>query len=148
MPFTEQLSQALAVVGLIPASNHTTNTDSAVAGIDMSTFRRIISILEVGAVGTNATMQLYYRASATSNMASPTNVTGATLNTTVNQGARVSTLECRADQLPSGTRYIQPVVITTTAAGNWGLIVLAGESAHKPGSALQLANTVDAAVIA
>lgn len=135
--FTERLTESLAVMGQIPASNHTSNTDTSVLGIDMSRLRRLITYLDVGVLGTNAVLQLYYYSSANANMAGSTNLGNAAgfttqfLNANINN--KVESLEIRADQLPAGHRYVQPVV-TSNVASNWGLICLGGESAYKPAS--------------
>lgn len=140
--FTEQLIERWAVLGQIASSNHAANTDTSIAGIDMSTIRRLCTILDVGVLGSSANIQIYYRASATANMASPTNVAAA-IPLTTNTNARVSLVEVRADQLPSGTRYVQPVVIVNTAASNIGVVVIGDEAAYKPGNQFTIANTVD-----
>jgi hypothetical protein len=144
--FTETLTQSLAVMGAIPASNHAANTDTAIAGIDMSIIRRLIAYLDVGVLGTNANVQLYFRASAQANMNTTTNVAPA-IPVTVNTNNRISSLEVRADQLPANTRYVQPVLIVNTAASFVGLLVLGGESSYKPANQFTLANTVDTAAV-
>jgi hypothetical protein len=144
--FTETLTQRFAFMGQIASSNHAANTDTSIAGIDMFDIRRLMTILDVGVVGASANIQVYYRASATANMASPTNVAGS-IPLTCNTSNRIDTLEVRADQLPAGTRYVQPVMIINTAASNVGVIVLGDEISHKPGSALTIANTVDQGIV-
>jgi hypothetical protein len=140
--FTEQLVERLAVVGQINSSNHAANTDTSIAGIDMSVIRRLVTILDVGVLGSSANVQVYYRASAQANMNTTTNVAGS-IPLTVNTNARISLLEVRADQLPANTRYCQPVVIVNTAASNIGVVVLGDECAYKPGKQFDVANTVD-----
>lgn len=138
-------------MGRIPPTNHGANTDTSVAGIDMSSIRRLMSVLNVGIVGASSNMQLFYYSSANANMAGSTNlgnVSGFTTQMlTCNTSNRVDTLEIRADQLPAGHRYVQPVVITNTAASNWGLVCYGGEAAYKPSSQFTPANTVDQALV-
>ena len=145
--FTEQLTQSLAVLGQLPFSNHATNTgDNSIAGIDMSVIRRLITIADVGVCSATGNYQLYYAASANSNMAGPVNV-AASVPLTGNTSNRVSTLEVRADQLPAGTRYVQPVLIVNTATINIGLIVLGGESGYKPANQFNKVNVADQQVV-
>lgn len=150
--FTEQLTQFLAVVGMIPASNHTNNTDTSIAGIDMSRFRRVIAELNQGLIGTN--VQLTFYSSANANMSGTTNLgnnstlfatTLPVLTSTTNN--RVSTLEVRADQLPAGHRYLQPVMIVNTSAANVALTVYGADSEYSPGNQFVTANTVDQQVV-
>jgi len=149
--FVEQLTQFLAVVGQIPSSNHTNNTDTSVAGIDMSRFRRLITFLDVGVLGTNANVQLFYYSSANSNMAGSTNLGNSSSFTTEiltgNTNNRVESLEIRADQLPAGHRYVQPVLIVNTAASNVGLISLGADSEYHPGSQFGVANVLDQGLV-
>lgn len=140
--FTEQLTEKLAVLGYIAPSNHTNNTDTTVAGIDMSTIRRLITYLQVGVLGSSANVQLYYQASANSNMTGTTNVASA-IPITGNTNGRIESLEVRADQLPSGTRYVQPVLIVNTAASFVSMIVLGSDAEYSPANQYNIANTVD-----
>jgi hypothetical protein len=148
--FTEQACQAVAVVGLIPSTNHATNTgDNSIAGINALNFKRILAILEYGVSNNNASnnIQLYWRASATSNMASPTNVASAiplTINTGNNAGNdnMVALAEVRADQLPANTQYVQPILIVNNAAVFCSLTVLGLLSSYGPTSQFDIVNTV------
>ena len=137
--FTEQLSEKLAIVALIPPSNHAANTDNTLAGIDMSKFRRLLAIGQIGVL--NANVQGYWEASAQSNMNVVTNV-AASIPVTANVANRAFTMEVRADQLPANTRYVRPVFIVNTGASFFGVIVLGGEAAYKPSAQYDLANTV------
>ncbi len=143
MSFTEQLTQGLAVVGYIPPTNHAANTDNSIAGIDMSHFVRLITYVQLG-VSAGGNLQLYYQASSQSNMVNPVNVASA-VGWTVNTANRISSLEVRADQLPAGTRYIQPCFVTNTAANFSSVLVLGDSSAYKPASQWTITNTLDTA---
>jgi hypothetical protein len=143
--FTEQMIERTAVMGLIPSSNHAANTDTSVAGINMNVIRRLLTYLDVGALGVNSNIQMYYQASATANMASPSNV-AASIPITAATANRVYLLEVRADQLPAGTSYVQPVIVVNANASFCGVVVVGDECAYKPGSNLTIANTVGAKV--
>jgi hypothetical protein len=137
--FTETLTERFAFVGYIPPTNHTANTDNSIAGIDMSNIRRLMCIV---AEGVNpGSYNLYFQASANANMAGPSNVAGSVpVNT--NAANTISTLEIRADQLPAGTRYVQPVPQFTTAGHFVTVICLGDECHYKPGNQFTIANTV------
>lgn len=141
-PFTEQLSQGLAVMGYIPPTNHASGADTSIAGIDMSNIRRLLTIIDVGVLGTNANIQCYYNASAYSNMASPTNV-ASSIPLTTNTANRANTLEVRADQLPAGTRYVQPNILVNTAASFISAVCLGAAANYEPTNQFQVANTTD-----
>src|SRR5262249_35108626 len=127
------------VVGLIAPSNHAANTDNTLAGIDMSRFRRLMT---VGLIGTGVTnIQVYYEASAQANMNVVTNVAGS-IPITANTANRAFLLEVRADQLPTNLRYVRPVFIVNTSAANFGAVVYGEEASYKPASQFDLANTV------
>lgn len=148
--FTEQLTQALAVMGQMPSSNLATNAtaytigasqgaNNSANGFDMSTVRRLIAYLDVGVVGASANLQAYYQASANANMSGATNV-ASSIPVTTNTSNTVSSLEVRADQLPSGTRYVTLQLLVNTAASNVGAIVLGGEAAYKPANQFNTTN--------
>jgi len=143
--WTERLIERYAFVGVIPPTNHTNNTDTTIAGIDMSKIRRLLTIVNVGTLGSGANVQVYYQASANSNMAGPINV-ASSIPITGNTNNRLELLEVRADQLPAGTRYVQPVIIVNTAASFVDAIVIGDEGAYKPNNQNTLANTVDQSV--
>lgn len=147
--FTEQLTQSHAIVGYIPPSNHAANTDTSVAGIDMSNIRRLISLLQVGACTAAPNVQLFYYSSANANMNGTTNLGNASGFTTqiVQAGTnnRIDSLEIRADQLPAGHRYVQPVVVTNSNATNLSLLCFGSDCNYKPDSQFTVANIVDAA---
>jgi hypothetical protein len=145
--FTETLTQALAVMGQLPCSNHASNTDTQVAAIDMSVIRRLITYLDVGVINTSGTLQLFYKSSANANMAGSTNTLGAATSLTCNTSNRVESLEIRADQLPAGHRYVQPVLIVGTTVANVGMICLGGESGFKPANQFDVANVREQSVV-
>lgn len=135
--FTEQLSESLSIQGAISPSNHTNNTDATLPGVDMSLFKRLMAIINIGVLG-GTNVQAYWRASANSNMNVTTNV-AASIPLVASTANKVETMEVRADQLPAGTRYCQLVVITNTAGTFVDVVVLGGESAYKPAKNYDLA---------
>lgn len=112
----------------------------------MSNLRRLITYADVGTINTSGTIQLYYKSSANANMAGSTNL-GSTTVVNANNSNRVYSLEIRADQLPAGHRYVQPVITIGTTTANIGLLALGGEAAYKPASQFGTANTIDTATV-
>lgn len=145
MAFTEQLTQALAVVGHKAPAALTSGTTFVSSPVDMSVFRRVITYMDFAGFATG-TVTLFYAAAnnvafttAGTQAGGVTNSTtwlSATALVTINSVAatRVESLEMRADQLPAGYRWVEPVfLLDTTATCTVGVIVLAGECAYKPG---------------
>ena len=147
MAFTEQLTQALAVLGQQPSSNLASGTTNvggvnSATGIDMSVIRRLIAYLDIGTLGASANVQFWFEASANANMNVVTNMGTTTMLTSSNSN-RVSSLEVRADQLPAGTRYVRGKLLVNTAASNVGCIILGGESGYKPANQYDTTNVAD-----
>jgi hypothetical protein len=144
----EQLTQGLAVMGQLPAANQANNATAlnVCAGINMSCLVRLITYLDVGVQNTGANVQLYYRASATSNMASPTNVASA-IPLTANTSNRVESLEVRKDQLPAGTQWVQPLLLINGSSVNIGAIVLGGAADYSPANQFGVANVLDQGIV-
>lgn len=138
-------------MGQIPASNHASNTDTSVAGIDMRALRRLITFLDIGVINTSGTLSLFYYSSANANMVGSTNLGNSNTFTTnilnCNTSNRIESLEIRADQLPAGHRYVQPVVVTGTTTANFGLIALGGEAAYKPANQFNVTNVLDQGLV-
>jgi len=147
MPFTEQLSQQLAIAcaPLAPANragNTNTNVNGWVAGpIDMAIYRRAFGMLNVGAMlgaGAANTCNVAFLAGNTSNTIQA--ITGAAWNwQTITNGANVSistnnnfaTIEIRADQMPAGQRYLA-LLINNQSACFFDAWLLAGEACYEP----------------
>jgi hypothetical protein len=151
--FTEQLTQALAVLGQLPAANQAAatynlgaSTGNLTNGIDMRAIRRLLAVFDIGVYGTNANVQGYFQASANLNMAGAVNVAAA-IPLVANTNNRVETLEVRADQLPAGTRYVSLQVVVNTASVNLGVVLIGGESAYKPANQFNTANVLDQALV-
>jgi hypothetical protein len=147
--FTEQLTQALSPQATLPPANYAAATKNILTpagnGVDMSVFRRVITFFNVGVVG-GGNVQAYYQASAQANMNVVVNV-ATTIPLTFNTSNRLESLEVRADQLPAGTRYVNPVAIINTGPCNLDCEVLGGESSYKPANQYNTANVLDQGVV-
>lgn len=139
--YTEQLTEALSIQGKIDPASQGAGSVTIGSGVDMQKFRRALFILDVGAFGASATVDMKLVESNSSNMASPTDVAGSNVAITqlVAGGGnnRLATLEIRADQVTK--RYVGVTVTVGTAATLLGVIALGGEAVHKPGKAADIA---------
>ena len=137
--FTEQLTQALALVDQIFPSNAAAGTFNS-AGIDMSKNRRALWIIEIGAMTVSSTVNIVLQSSANSNFTGAhTMATNTNLSQVVNTsgGNLVVTVETSdeavANQNP-GDRYARVQIVVGTAAVNYSVIGFGSESGHKPAS--------------
>lgn len=138
--FTEQLTQALGLpaASLYPVSQTFDNTNAVTVpvsgdGVNMSRFRRIMGHVKLG-VGTpnngTAKILIWWTGSNTNNgtyAAFATN-TSASLNTNNSE----STLELRADQLPTGNQFVKLNILVPVANAIISGTVWAGEPNYKP----------------
>lgn len=149
-PFTEQLTQALAVVSHIGAANFTSGTSYVSSPIDMSQFRRAIAYLDMGTVGGTATSgtilcgwyaanNVTFTTAGTAASGLPTNSTTGPIGSTMvmvsasGDMTRVNKMEIRADQLPSGYRWLQlQVSVSSAMAATMGVIILGADPNYMP----------------
>lgn len=140
----EQLSQQLAVVGHAAAGSQVSGTVLVSSPVDMMVFRRCLVLVDVGVFPSGTAVLSFNAANNVAFTTAGTNSQGVT-NTTVTAGGtivmgataatRVEELEIRSDQLPTGTRWIQPQIsVSSGAIPVFGVIVLGGEAEYKPAS--------------
>lgn len=145
--FVEQLTEALAVVGHLPAAVQASGVAAVSSPVDMGIFRRAIAYVNIGAFATGVLVFQWFAANnvgftTAGTLASgltTTNTTTALATTTLSvttMATRVEKFEFRADQLPAGMRWaqLQATVTTvgTTAAPYFGVIVLGADANYKP----------------
>lgn len=137
MKFTEQMSQALTFQGALQSqSANGTNyvgAGSGTGGYNMANFHRLMSIINVGTLGSSANVQAYYVASANANMSGNSNV-ASSIPVTITASNSVQTLEVRADQLPAGTQYVNLVVKVNTTASQASAEVFGAVGSYEPTS--------------
>jgi hypothetical protein len=155
--FPEQLTQALAwPVADLPALNRAANTTFnvpvgwAMGPIDMSRVYRVLAKATFGSgTGALCTATGAFFAGNTTNTLQTftgaawtwTQVTaGATMNVANIANVTICTAEIRADQLPSGTRYLA-FVINNQSACTFSAEMIAAGGAYRPTS--QFNNTVN-----
>ena len=144
---TEQLSQALAIAAapIHPQSVGAGNADTG--GIDMAKFRRALFILDVGAFGASATVDMKLQESTDNSTFTDLAGTGVAITQLAAAGGnnRFATLEVRADQITK--RYVRARVAVATAATTLQCLALGGEAASKPGSAHDIAAVAQRQVV-
>src|SRR5438132_168501 len=128
--YTEQLSQQLAVVAKLDPVSQGVGTTTPMTDIDMSKYRRLMIVLQVGAIGTG-TVDPKLRESKTSG-GTYQDVTGGGI-TQVTASNKVVTIEIRAGMLDAGYQFVQLSLTIGTAAVLVGGVALGGEAVHKPG---------------
>ena len=126
-PFTEQLVQALAWIGHVASGAQTSGTVYVSSPADMSQFRRVIALINFGTFPSGTAVAGWYAANnvafttaGTASSGAPTNSTTGPIGTTAVFGTTDATrgakMEMRADQLPSGYRWLQLQISNSSAA--------------------------------
>ncbi len=160
MLFTEQLVQALAVVGHTPAGPQTSGTVYVSSPVDMAVFRRAIALVDMGAMnsatasGTSTTgttpigtvvlqwfaaNNVQFTTTGTATSGAPSNTTTAAATATLIVGStgatRVEKFEIRADQLPAGTRWAQlQISVSSASVPIFGVVILGALAGYSPGN--------------
>ena len=135
--YTEQMSQGLSIAGApIHPQSLAAATPTGTGGVDMQKFRRALFILDVGAFGASATVDMKLQESPDNSTFTDLAGTNTSITQLVVGGGnnRLATLEARAGQLSAGKRYLRALVTVGTAATQVGCIALGGEAISKPGS--------------
>src|ERR1700687_2295021 len=117
--YTEQMSQGLSIAGNpIHAQSLAAATPTGTGGVDMQKFRRALFILDVGAFGASATVDMKLQESPDNATFTDLAVTNTSITQLVVGGGnnRLATLEARAGQLSAGKRYLRALVTVGTAA--------------------------------
>lgn len=145
--FTEQLTEALAVVGHLPPAVQASGVAAVSSPVDMGMFRRAIAYVDIGSFATGVLVLQWFAANNVAFTTAGTVASGyTTTNTTTalsttqlsitTMATRVEKFEVRADQLPAGMRWaqLQATVTTvgTTAAPYFGVVVVGAEPDYKP----------------
>lgn len=144
-PFTETLSQALAVVGHTPAAAQTSGVVVVSSPIDMKSFRRVIAYIDNGTCPSGTYVAAWYAGNnslmttaGTTNTpggvtASTTGPIGSSLVAGATGSSRVEKLEIRADQLPSGYNYLQlQITVSSAQTPTFGVIILGADPNYMP----------------
>lgn len=132
---TEQLTQALSIAAAPIHPQSVAVGTAQTGGVDMSRFRRAIFILDVGAFGASATVDMKLQQSPDNSTF--TDIAGAAITELAAAGGnnRLVSIEIRDDELAAGDRYVRALVTVGTAATILQCLALGGEAVDKPGSA-------------
>ena len=138
MPYTDNLSQKLAVVGKIVPQNLSAGTATTDA-VDLMNVRRVLFIVSTGVLSSTNTTDFKIKGCATSG-GSYTDIPSAAITQLTQAGgdsSKIVLLEVRAEKVAAlnlGYRYIQGTLTTAVAAGYVSVVVLAAVGRHKPES--------------
>jgi hypothetical protein len=135
--YTEQMTQGLSVLGKIDPVSQGAGTTTPITDVDGSKFRRLMFVLQIGAVGAAGTVDAKLRESKTSGGAYQ-DITGAAI-TQVTVSNKVVTIEVRPEQLDAGYQFVQLSLTIGTNAVLVGGVCLGGEAVEKPGKAQDIA---------
>jgi hypothetical protein len=145
--YTEQMSQALSITGAPVHSASVAVGTADTGGIDMQKFRRALFVLDVGAFGASATVDMKLQESTDNSTFTDLVGTGVAITQLLAAGGnnRLATLEVRAGQITK--RYVRARVTVGTAATQLCCIALGGEAIDKPGAAQDIAAVVQRSVV-
>lgn len=145
--YTEQLSQALSIQGKIDPQSLAAATPTGTGGVDMQKFRRAAFLLQMGAFGASATVDMKLQESTDNSTWTDLAGTGVaiTQRTAAGGNNKVATLEVRAGQITK--RYVQALVTVGTAATQVSCLALGGEAVDKPGANNDIAAVVQRSVV-
>lgn len=146
--YPEQLTQALGIAAapVHPQSVGAGNADTG--GIDLQKFRRAIFLLNVGAFGASATVDMKIQESTDNSSFTDLAGTNVAITQLLAAGGnnRLASLEVRADQVTK--RYVRARVTVGTAATTLYCLPLGGEAVQKPGNQNNIAAVAQQVVCA
>ncbi len=144
---TEQLSQALSIAAAPVHPQSVAVGTASTAGIDMSRFRLAVFVLDVGAFGASATVDMKLQQSADN--LTFADIAGSAITQLAAAGGnnRLATIEIRDGELSAGSRYVRALITVGTAATILQCLALGGEAVDKPGSANDIAAVAQRLVV-
>ena len=136
----------MAWIGHTPPAAQTSGTVYVSSPLDMSQFRRAIALINVGVFPSGTAVAGWYAANnvtfttaGTASSGAPTNSTTGPIGSTAVLGSTAATrgekMEIRADQLPSGYRWLQlQISVSSAGAPLFGVEVLGADPNYLPSS--------------
>src|SRR5947209_1268962 len=146
--YTEQMTQGLSIAGApIHSQSLAAATPTGTGGVDMQKFRRVLFVLDVGAFGASATVDMKLQESTDNSSFTDLAGTGVAITQLLAAGGnnRLATLEVRAGQITK--RYVRARVTVGTAATQLCCMPLSGEAVDKPGNAQDIAAVAQRSVV-
>lgn len=143
MAYTTRLSEDLALISTLDPVSQSAATVTG-DSIDMKIYRRVLFILMVGALGTNATVDMDIKGDTASGGSYTTTITGKSITQLTKAGSddnKQVIVEVTAEEVAAqGYRYIRPSVTVGTAACLIALVALGGNNRYVPASDYDLAS--------
>jgi len=143
--YTEQMTQANAIVAKLDPVSQGTGTTTPMTDIDGSKYRRLLFILQIGSVGAAGTVDAKLRESKTAGGAYQ-DVSGAAI-TQVTASNKIVTIEIRPEQLDAGYQFVQLSLTIGANAVLVGGVCLGGEAVEKPAKANDIASVTQRLVV-
>lgn len=140
-----RLSQELAIVATIDPDAYTTGTQTSDI-IDMRYHKRVMFIVEVGTLGSSATIDFVVFGDSAAAMGTEVALTGKSITQLTDAGTdsdKQAIVEITAEELASqiaGGRYVRGKLVIGTATSDCGTIALADRSRYSPASDFDLAS--------
>jgi hypothetical protein len=139
MDYTNKLFEDVAVAGVIDPDAYAANT-YLTGAIDMSQYRRVGFIVQVGTMGTSATIDFTIQESDTSagtytdvgGDASPSHTITQVTQAGTDQSDTQHIIEIAAEELGAGKRYIKGELVIGTAACDAGVVALGAVARYQP----------------
>jgi hypothetical protein len=137
------LSERLAIVATVDPDAYSAGTYDSDA-IDLSKFERVLFVVAVGDLGTNATVDFVVQESDAAG-GSYANLAGKAITQLTQAGSdadKQALVEVKADELSEGKRYVRGRLTIGVAACDAAILALAGDPRNCPVTNVDLA-TVD-----
>jgi hypothetical protein len=133
--YTEKMTEALAILGQLDPVSQGAGTTTPITNIDMSKFKRLLFIVDVGVFGASGTVDFKLRESKTSG-GTYQDIANKAITQLLAAGGnnRIVTVEVRAEELDAGYQFVQGSLTIGTAASLIGILCLGGEANNKPGN--------------
>jgi hypothetical protein len=133
MPYNENLTEGLAVLGQLAPANQSTSA-KAIGPFNTKYFRRVIFDINLGVLGSSATIDFKVQAAATSG-GTYTDVTGTAITQITAGATNFVRVEVRAETLGGASQgpFIKGVLTPGTAASQ-ASVVAYGVAGYSPAS--------------
>lgn len=132
--YNERLTEALAVLAQLAPANQTAAAH-AVGPFSIAEFGRVIFLINVGVLGSSATVDFKVQASATSG-GTYADVSGTSITQITSGATNFVTVEVTREALMASSQgpYIKGVLTVGTAASQAGVVALGAEPRYGPAS--------------
>lgn len=146
LAYNENMSEALAVVGQIAPVSSSTTVNTAV--FNAAGFYRVLAIVNVGALGSSATVDAGFKSGTTSGTVTTT-VTGTTITQITSGSTNLVLVELKAETLAGLTEgpYLKFYITVGTAASLISAVVL-GCYCYAPSSSATAALSLTQTLVA